>query len=129
MKDYIEIQLRKKSQDLFLLVFNKAIRIKENKGFVESFKESASRIVYYLSQSCECYDKKEKIKYYSEAIRTADSVMFYNRFFFESGQMSEKRFKVIDTSCKLIIDLSTALIKAEQKVNYKDYLFKLNYVR
>jgi len=130
MREYIEVQIIKKSNEFFSLVDAKTKRIKKYSNFLDAMREDTAEIMSLVSLGYECYEERERLDCYRRAIKLCENVLFYARLFHEYQRITTSGYKIVKYQGELLIRLLEGMIKVEKKNKVRSqYLFNLKFAK
>lgn len=129
MREYVEIQARKKAHELVLLIFKDAAISKIRSKVATKLKDAASTIAAELFEAHGRYTLEEKVKYLSKARGYLYEVRYYIELLNDLEKITPKSkrsyFTKIDLLDKLLLSMIKDYKRSDKTISNINYFYKV----
>jgi four helix bundle protein len=115
MKEYLELQLKKKAHEIVMLAFRISSRARGNKVAALSLRKSAGKIPISVFEGQSRTFPEDKIKYFTEARNAAFEARYYLDLLYSSKNISYYSYKMITSRIDLLDKLIVSRLSAVDK--------------
>lgn len=120
MKEYLELQLKKKAHELVMLAFKVVSRAKGNKGAALSLRQTVSKIPVAVFEGQSRDFDEDKIKYFSMARSAAFEARYYLDLLYKGKGISYYSYRELSSRLNLFDKVLVSRIQSIDKRKAKD---------
>lgn len=125
MKDYIEVQLMRRLQDLMIDVYRTTQSIPTHRHLVSKIRKDIKDVNARVSYSYQSFLEEERISAYDQAIKGLEDLIFYARMLAEYELLAKKEFGKIKNQADFLTGFLAGLSIVEKK-KLRNHKLKLN---
>lgn len=125
MKDYIELQLMRKLQDLMVDIYRTTQSVPTHRHLVSKIRRDIKDVNARVSYSYQSFLEEERIAAYDQAMKGLENIVFYTRMLAEYELFSNKEFGKIKNQADFLTGFLTGLSIVEKK-KLRNHKLKLN---
>ncbi len=115
MKDYIEVQLMKKIQDLMIDIYRTTQRVNSYQHIISKVRKSIKKVSEQVTLSYQLFLEEERIDCYEQALFNLENISFYTRMLSEHEKIAKKDLNRIKNQADFVGGFLTGLSVAEKR--------------